>query len=49
VPCGYPARSTDIEMRMQQGFSVFVMGWGEDGFKTIETGHKLSNRPLGHE
>lgn len=46
VPCGYPARSTDIEMRMKQGFSVFVMGWGEDGFKTIETGHKASNRPL---
>ena len=25
VPCGYPASPTDIEMRMKQGFSVFVM------------------------
>ncbi len=49
VPCGYPARAEDIEMRMKQGFSVFVMGWGDNGFKAIETGHKASNRPLGHE
>ena len=31
VPCGYPANATDIEMRMKQGFSVFVMNWGEAG------------------
>jgi 4-hydroxy-2-oxoheptanedioate aldolase len=45
VPCGYPANLRDIEMRMQQGFSVFVVGWGEPGFKTIELGRKLAGRP----
>lgn len=49
VPCGYPARAEDIEMRMKQGFSVFVMGWGENGFKAIETGRQAGHRPLGHE
>ena len=32
VPCGYPANEKDIEMRMKQGFSVFVMNWGDAGF-----------------
>ena len=45
VPCGYPATATDIEMRMKQGFSVFVMTWGEPGFKAIEIGRRLSGRP----
>jgi 4-hydroxy-2-oxoheptanedioate aldolase len=44
VACGYPANPNDIEMRMKQGFSVFVMGWGEPGFKAIEIGRKASNR-----
>jgi len=44
VPCGYPATPDDIEMRMKQGFSVFVMNWGEPGFKAIEIGRRLSNR-----
>ncbi len=44
VPCGYPATATDIEMRMQQGFSVFVINWGEPGFKTIEIGRQVSGR-----
>jgi 4-hydroxy-2-oxoheptanedioate aldolase len=44
VPCGYPASATDIELRMKQGFSVFVMNWGDAGFKTIEMGRKLSGR-----
>src|SRR3954466_3486205 len=38
VPCGYPANATDIETRMKQGFSVFVMNWGEPGMKAIEIG-----------
>jgi 4-hydroxy-2-oxoheptanedioate aldolase len=38
VPCGFPATPNDIEMRMKQGFSVFVMNWGEAGFKAIEMG-----------
>jgi 2-keto-3-deoxy-L-rhamnonate aldolase RhmA len=44
VACGYPANATDIETRMKQGFSVFVMQWGDAGFKAIEVGRKASNR-----
>ncbi|MFN8572977.1 MAG: aldolase/citrate lyase family protein [Gemmatimonadaceae bacterium] len=44
VPCGYPARESDIEMRMKQGFSVFVIGWGDAGFRTIDLGRRLSHR-----
>ena len=47
VPCGYPASATDIERRMQQGFSVFVIGWGEPGFRTVEIGRRLSGRTTG--
>ncbi|MFT4887366.1 MAG: 2-keto-3-deoxy-L-rhamnonate aldolase RhmA [Candidatus Azotimanducaceae bacterium] len=42
VPCGYPATTNDIEMRMAQGFSVFVMAWGENGFTTIDIGKSAS-------
>jgi len=44
VPCGYPANATDIEVRMKQGFSVFVMNWGDAGFKAIEVGRKAAGR-----
>lgn len=44
VPCGYPANATDIELRMQQGFRVFVIGWGEPGFRTIDIGRRVSGR-----
>lgn len=44
VPCGYPAGAPDIEMRMKQGFSVFVIGWGEPGFKAVEIGRGVSGR-----
>jgi 2-keto-3-deoxy-L-rhamnonate aldolase RhmA len=44
IACGYPANANDIEMRMKQGFSVFVMQWGEAGFKAIDVGRKASNR-----
>ncbi len=44
VPCGYPANASDIEMRMQQGFSVFVIGWGENGFKAVDIGRRVSGR-----
>ncbi len=44
VACGYPANPNDIEMRMKQGFSVFVMNWGDPGFKAIEIGRKASGR-----
>jgi 2-keto-3-deoxy-L-rhamnonate aldolase RhmA len=44
VPCGFPSNASDIEMRMEQGFSVFVMGWGESGFETVEMGRSLAGR-----
>jgi 4-hydroxy-2-oxoheptanedioate aldolase len=44
VACGYPASENDIEMRMQQGFSVFVMNWGESGFRTVEKGRQFGGR-----
>ena len=45
VPCGYPATSSDIEMRMKQGFSVFVMNWGDAGFEAVDIGRKAAGRP----
>jgi 4-hydroxy-2-oxoheptanedioate aldolase len=45
VPCGYPATASDIELRMKQGFAVFVINWGEAGFKAVEIGRRLGNRP----
>jgi 2-keto-3-deoxy-L-rhamnonate aldolase RhmA len=44
VPCGYPANENDIEERMRQGFSVFVMNWGDAGFRTVEIGRKAAGR-----
>jgi 4-hydroxy-2-oxoheptanedioate aldolase len=44
VPCGYPATADDIELRMRQGFSVFVINWGEQGFKAVEVGREASGR-----
>lgn len=44
VPCGYPASANDIEMRMKQGFSVFVMNWGDAGFKAIDIGRRAASR-----
>ena len=44
----YPDQSVgaanDIELRMKQGFSVFVMNWGDAGFKTVEIGRKAAGR-----
>jgi 4-hydroxy-2-oxoheptanedioate aldolase len=44
VACGYPANENDIELRMQQGFSVFVMNWGDAGFRTVLAGRKAGGR-----
>jgi 4-hydroxy-2-oxoheptanedioate aldolase len=44
VPCGYPATENDIELRMKQGFSVFIMGWGDAGFRAIDIGRKAAGR-----
>lgn len=45
IACGIPSSPDQIEMRMKQGFSVFVMNWGDAGFKTIEIGRKAASRP----
>ena len=45
VACGYPATANDIEMRMQQGFSMFIINWGDAGFKAVDIGRKASGRP----
>lgn len=44
VPCGYPATANDIETRMKQGFSVFVMAWGDVGAKAVEIGRAAAGR-----
>ncbi len=44
VPCGYPANASDIETRMKQGFSVFVMPWGDQGFKAVDLGRAAGGR-----
>lgn len=49
VPCGYPANNWDdpkggMDVRMKQGFSVFVSGWGDPAFSAINQGRKASGR-----
>ena len=44
VPCGYPATETDIETRLKQGFSVFIMNWGDPGFRAIDIGRRVAGR-----
>ena len=44
VPCGYPANENDIEERMRQGFSVFVINWGEGGNRAVEIGRAAAKR-----
>jgi 2-keto-3-deoxy-L-rhamnonate aldolase RhmA len=44
VPCGYPATESDIALRMKQGFSVFIMNWGDPGFRAIDIGRLLARR-----
>jgi 4-hydroxy-2-oxoheptanedioate aldolase len=44
VQCGYPATDKDIETRIQQGFSVFIMNWGDPGFRAVEIGRRGTGR-----
>jgi 4-hydroxy-2-oxoheptanedioate aldolase len=44
LPCGFPSNAADIAARLDQGFSVHVMGWGEAGFETVEKGRRLAGR-----
>jgi 4-hydroxy-2-oxoheptanedioate aldolase len=44
-PCGYPAYATDIEARMDQGFSVFIIqAFNESGFQAVALGRKKAGR-----
>jgi 2-keto-3-deoxy-L-rhamnonate aldolase RhmA len=43
VPCGYPANERDIELRMRQGFSVFIIGWGDAGFRAVDIGRRAAS------
>ena len=44
IACGYPATEKDIELRMKQGFSVFIISWGEAGFRAVDIGRKAAGR-----
>jgi 4-hydroxy-2-oxoheptanedioate aldolase len=44
VACGYPATANDIEERMKQGFSVFIINWGDAGFRTVDIGRRAGGR-----
>ena len=45
VACGYPATATDIEMRMKQGFSVFIIQqFNENGFNAVKIGRQAAGR-----
>lgn len=44
IACGFPANASDIEARLKQGFNVFVMNWGDAGFKTVEAGRRIAGR-----
>jgi 2-keto-3-deoxy-L-rhamnonate aldolase RhmA len=44
VPCGYPATDADIETRIKQGFSVFIMNWSDAGFRAIDIGRRVAGR-----
>ena len=44
VQCGYPATENDIETRIKQGFSVFIMNWGDPGFHAIDIGSRVTGR-----
>jgi len=44
VQCGYPATENDIETRIKQGFSVFIMNWSDAGFRAVDIGRKAAGR-----
>jgi hypothetical protein len=31
-------------MRMKQGFTVFIIGWGDSGFRAVDIGRRLAHR-----
>ena len=44
-PCGYPAYETDMEARMNQGFTVMIVqAFNERGFQAVQIGRKVAGR-----
>jgi 2-keto-3-deoxy-L-rhamnonate aldolase RhmA len=47
VPCGFPiSRPADMERRMKEGWSVFIINWGEQGFAAADTGRAMAARAM---
>ena len=45
LPCGYPATQDNIESRMKEGFSAFIIqSFSEAGFKAVELGRAAGGR-----
>jgi 4-hydroxy-2-oxoheptanedioate aldolase len=45
VPCGFPiSRPADMQRRMNEGWSVFIINWGEQGFAAADTGRAMAAR-----
>ena len=45
VPCGFPANDpATVELRSKQGFTMFIAGWGDNGFKAMEYGRQTMGR-----
>jgi 4-hydroxy-2-oxoheptanedioate aldolase len=45
VPCGFPIGDpATMELRMKQGFSVFIINWNANGFAAVDAGRKASGR-----
>ncbi len=45
LACGYPSNASDIEMRMKQGFSAFIIqSFSDAGFKAVEIGRAVGGR-----
>ena len=45
LACGYPARADDIEMRIKQGFSAFIIqSFSDAGFQAVQLGRAATGR-----
>jgi 4-hydroxy-2-oxoheptanedioate aldolase len=46
LPCGYPSNQNDIESRMKEGWSAFIIqaGFTDAGFKAVELGRAAGGR-----
>jgi 2-keto-3-deoxy-L-rhamnonate aldolase RhmA len=45
LACGYPVNERDVEARLKQGFTVFIIQqWGDGAFRTVDLGRKAGGR-----